>query len=70
MPDYRGSLYATPIALRLVVGALDAKFARLARELAEQGPRVQLDLVDGVGHNVLLEAPEHVESILMRALAA
>lgn len=69
MPDYRGSLCAAPITVRLVAGALDAKFAGIARELADRGPRVDLDLVHGVGHNVLLEAPEHVESVLMRALA-
>ncbi len=70
MPDYRASLCAAPISVRLIVGASDAKFARIARELAERGPRVELDLVGGVGHNVLLEAPDHVESVLTRALAA
>ena len=70
MPNYRGALLAAPIAVRLVAGALDAKFAGLARELAERAPSVELDLVPGVGHNVLLEAPEHVESVLNRALTA
>lgn len=70
MPDYRGSLRAAAIPVRLVAGASDAKFAGIARELAERGSRIQLDLVQGVGHNVLLEAQDHVESVLIRALAA
>jgi 2-succinyl-6-hydroxy-2,4-cyclohexadiene-1-carboxylate synthase len=70
MPDYRGVLRSVPIPLRLMVGARDDKFVAIARELAAASPRLELDLVEGVGHNVLLEAPEHVESVLMRALAA
>jgi 2-succinyl-6-hydroxy-2,4-cyclohexadiene-1-carboxylate synthase len=70
MPNYRGAVSGIPIALRLVVGAQDAKFVALARELSAASPRVELDLVRGAGHNVLLEAPEHVEGVLMRALAA
>jgi 2-succinyl-6-hydroxy-2,4-cyclohexadiene-1-carboxylate synthase len=70
MPDYRGVSLSARVALRLVVGARDGKFVAIARELTRAAPRVALDLVGGVGHNVLLEAPEHVESVLMRALAA
>lgn len=70
MPDYRGALRSVPLRVRLVVGALDAKFATLAREIGAASPSVELDRVAGVGHNVLLEAPEHVASTLLRALAA
>jgi 2-succinyl-6-hydroxy-2,4-cyclohexadiene-1-carboxylate synthase len=70
MPDYRGALRSLPLRLRLVVGALDVKFTALAQEIGRASPRVELDLVAGVGHNVLLEAPGHVASILFRALAA
>jgi 2-succinyl-6-hydroxy-2,4-cyclohexadiene-1-carboxylate synthase len=69
MPNYRGALRSATLMLRLTVGARDDKFAAIARELAAASPRVELDLVEGVGHNVLLEAPEHVESVLMRALS-
>jgi 2-succinyl-6-hydroxy-2,4-cyclohexadiene-1-carboxylate synthase len=58
MPDYRGT------------GALDSKFAALAAALARQAPRVRLDLVPGVGHNVLIEAPAHIEGLLARAFGA
>jgi 2-succinyl-6-hydroxy-2,4-cyclohexadiene-1-carboxylate synthase len=70
MPDYRGSLRAAAIPVRLMAGVLDAKFAGIARELAARVSTIRLDLVQGVGHNVLLEAPDHVESVLIRALAA
>jgi 2-succinyl-6-hydroxy-2,4-cyclohexadiene-1-carboxylate synthase len=70
MPDYRGALRSVPIRLRLVVGALDAKFTAIARDIGAAAPRVELDLVTGVGHNVLLEAPDHVASTLLQALAA
>jgi 2-succinyl-6-hydroxy-2,4-cyclohexadiene-1-carboxylate synthase len=70
MPDYRGALRNVPFALRLVVGARDDKFVALARKLGAALPRVEVDLVREAGHNVLLEAPEHVESVLLRALVA
>jgi 2-succinyl-6-hydroxy-2,4-cyclohexadiene-1-carboxylate synthase len=69
MPDYRGVVRSLPIRLRLVVGALDTKFTAIARAIGAASPRVELDLVAGVGHNVLLEAPDHVASTLLRALA-
>jgi 2-succinyl-6-hydroxy-2,4-cyclohexadiene-1-carboxylate synthase len=70
MPNYRGVLRGAPLAVRLIVGARDDKFVAIARDLASASPRVELDLVAGAGHNVLLETPEHLESVLMRALAA
>ena len=68
MPDYRGVLRMLALPVRLVVGALDAKFGALARGLAASASRAQLEVVPGVGHNVLLEAPAHVEGILLKAL--
>jgi 2-succinyl-6-hydroxy-2,4-cyclohexadiene-1-carboxylate synthase len=70
MPDYRATLRHSPVPIRLVVGALDTKFATLANSLARAAPRLQLSLVPGVGHNVLIEAPGHVESVLARAFGA
>jgi 2-succinyl-6-hydroxy-2,4-cyclohexadiene-1-carboxylate synthase len=69
MPDYRGAFRCAPCRLRLVAGERDAKFAALARAMAGRTPSIELDLVPGVGHNVLLEAPEHVERCLLRELA-
>jgi 2-succinyl-6-hydroxy-2,4-cyclohexadiene-1-carboxylate synthase len=70
MPDYRGVLRVTPFRVRLLVGEVDAKFSAIARALAEGAPRVVLDVVPGVGHNLLVEAREHVSDVLVRAFAA
>ncbi len=70
MPDYRGVLSTQPLPVQLLAGALDDKFMELGRELADVSPRVELEIVAGVGHNVLLEAPGRVASALARALAA
>jgi len=70
MPNYRGALVMCPVKVRLVVGERDEKFSSVAAALAQLAPRVELDEVPGVGHNVLLEAREHVEHVLRGALAA
>ena len=68
MPNYRGVFALARRRVRLVVGERDEKFVALARGIARGAPRVTVDLVPGVGHNVLLEAPEHVERVLVREL--
>jgi 2-succinyl-6-hydroxy-2,4-cyclohexadiene-1-carboxylate synthase len=70
MPDYRGALAACPFEVRLVVGERDEKFSRIACALVRLGVRIDLELVPGVGHNVLLEAGDHVEDVVARALAS
>jgi 2-succinyl-6-hydroxy-2,4-cyclohexadiene-1-carboxylate synthase len=67
MPDLRGALHVQPLRLQLLVGDLDAKFCALARCLAATAP-VGLEIVEGAGHNLLLEAPERVSRVLTRAL--
>lgn len=69
MPDYRGALRAARGRLRLIAGERDDKFVALARALAERAAGSELDLVPGVGHNVLLEAPDHVARSLLSELA-
>lgn len=68
MPDYRGVFALARGRVRLVVGERDEKFAALARQIVQRAPRVRLDRVPGVGHNVLLEAPEQVERVLLEEL--
>ena len=58
MPDFLGTLPRIDCELELFVGALDEKFTRLANAMAERSPRAKLQIVDGTGHNVLLERPE------------
>jgi 2-succinyl-6-hydroxy-2,4-cyclohexadiene-1-carboxylate synthase len=49
----------------LVAGALDPKFAGLAREMAAAiGPNARVELVAGAGHAVQLERPEAVAALL------
>jgi 2-succinyl-6-hydroxy-2,4-cyclohexadiene-1-carboxylate synthase len=70
MPDYRGVLRVVPFPVRLLVGGADTKFSAIARGLADGAPRARLDVVPGVGHNLLVEAREHVSSVLVQAFAA
>ena len=56
--------------VRLLAGARDLKFLALAREMAELGCDTELECVPDAGHNLLLEAPEHVARVLTRALEA
>lgn len=64
MPDLRPSLPAIRVPVDLVVGSLDTKFVALARDLAARCPAARVFVVPGVGHNVVLEAPEALARIL------
>jgi 2-succinyl-6-hydroxy-2,4-cyclohexadiene-1-carboxylate synthase len=68
MPDYRGVLATLRMPVQLVVGADDAKFSVLAREIVQICPPATLDIIPGVGHNVPLEAPGELSHVLTRAL--
>jgi 2-succinyl-6-hydroxy-2,4-cyclohexadiene-1-carboxylate synthase len=70
MPDYRGIFAMQPLRIQLLVGAADTRFVRLAREISSARRGVRLEIVDGVGHNVLLEAPGRVAAVLTQAVAA
>jgi len=61
MPSYVETLIEPPAPMVLMAGSLDDKFAALARRFS---PRVDVRLVEGVGHNVVLEAPEAVASAM------
>lgn len=69
MPDYRGVLCVSSSRVRLLVGALDSKFLGIAGQLHALGGAT-LEVVPDAGHNLLLEAPEHVAGVLTRALEA
>lgn len=66
MPDFRPELAALDLPIHLLAGALDHKFCRLAREMWVSLPRAEVEIVPGVGHNVLLEAPRSVARALRR----
>jgi pimeloyl-ACP methyl ester carboxylesterase len=52
-----------PVAL--VVGERDAKFRRIAAEMALRLPRAVIEEVAGCGHAVHLEAPERVAEVVV-----
>lgn len=68
MPSYHATLLAPPVATTLVVGALDTKFHALARESVARSAALALEVVEGAGHNVVLEAPERLAQILLSAV--
>jgi 2-succinyl-6-hydroxy-2,4-cyclohexadiene-1-carboxylate synthase len=67
MPDYRSAMASIEIPITLMTGALDAKFSSMATALASEHAHIEADVVDGVGHNVVLEAPAAVAAALKRA---
>jgi len=64
MPDYWPRLAEIRAPVRLVVGERDGKFRMLAEEALRQLANARLHIVPGVGHNVPLEAPEAMASLL------
>ncbi len=69
MPDYRPALPGVGCPVDLIAGGLDAKFAALARKMAEKVPEASVRIIDGAGHNVPLEAPEELARLLNAALS-
>ena len=68
MPDYRPALRGVACPVELIAGGLDSKFVDLARQMAELLPAATVRIVDGVGHNVPLEAPAELARLLNAAL--
>ena len=66
MPNYGPAMASLELPITLITGSLDIKFSKMAKELADQNVRTRSELVGGVGHNVLLEAPSVVAAELTR----
>ena len=64
MPDLWPELARITAPVAVLAGALDEKFAALAHRIADRLPRARAVLVDGAGHNLLLEAPDAVARAL------
>lgn len=64
MPDYRPFLSSITCPVELIVGSEDSKFVGLARQMAGRLPVATVRIVDGVGHNVPLEAPARLARLL------
>lgn len=63
-PAYREAIRESRVPLHLVTGALDERFTALARDMARLREGVTHTVVAGVGHNVVLEAPEALAALL------
>ena len=68
MPDYRPFLSSITCRVELVAGSMDTKFVGLARQMAGLLPAATVRVVDGVGHNVPLEAPAELARLLNATL--
>lgn len=66
MPDYGRVMASLDTPITLMTGALDFRYSELARELAQDNAHIEAQRVEGVGHNVLLEAPSVLASTLKR----
>lgn len=64
MPGTWDDLARFPGHLRWIVGREDTKFLLIARHVAQRRPATDLLIVDGVGHNPVLEAPDLLARIL------
>ncbi len=64
MPGTWDDLMRFPGQLRWIVGGEDRKFLRLARQVAERRPTTDLRVLEGVGHNPLLESPDRLTDLL------
>nr|WP_242518503.1 alpha/beta fold hydrolase [Halochromatium roseum] len=66
MPPMQDAIRDYPGELHWVAGSQDRKFSVLAREVAAWRPATRLHLLAGVGHNLLLEAPEQLQGLQLR----
>lgn len=64
MPDLWPALPRIAQPVRLVVGERDSRFVDIAARAVDLLPAGSLTVVPGVGHNVVLEAPEAVVRLL------
>ena len=68
MPSLWRALESSRVRLTLMSGALDAKFTMKSRAIATRGANARAVVVEDVGHNVALEAPQAVAKEIERRL--
>lgn len=66
MPNYREALAQIRVPVTLLVGALDVKFRALAEQMAKNLAHAELSIIDGAGHDLLLERPDIVTQVIRR----
>lgn len=67
MPNYGPAIDRIDVPIVAMAGSRDSKFSQLARAMAREHARVQERIIDGAGHNLLLEAPGAVAAALAHA---
>jgi len=63
MPDLRPRLRELALPLTHVAGSLDPRYVAMGLEAAALSPRIEAVVVERVGHNLTLEAPEELAKI-------
>ena len=66
MPSYAEVLSSIDLPIILMAGAHDAKFRNIALELSNRNAGLEPVIVEGAGHNLLLEASEAVAMAMSR----
>lgn len=66
MPDWSPSLSRLRLPVTFVAGEADSKFVDLARLCAERSGQGRVEIVERSGHNVVLERPGAIASLLER----
>jgi 2-succinyl-6-hydroxy-2,4-cyclohexadiene-1-carboxylate synthase len=66
MPCYLPALAEIRVPTDVLAGALDQKFASLARTLANHITRSRLEIVPDAGHDLLLERPDFITEVIRR----
>ncbi|HEU5054911.1 MAG TPA: alpha/beta fold hydrolase [Kofleriaceae bacterium] len=64
MPPLWDALEGIHAPVDLVAGRLDPTYCEIARRMAARLPRARVAIVDGAGHNVLLERPDALAALL------
>lgn len=67
MPDTRDAIARFPGRLDWIVGALDRRFLEIGREIARLRPATRLHVLEGVGHNPLIEAPDALAALVAQS---
>jgi 2-succinyl-6-hydroxy-2,4-cyclohexadiene-1-carboxylate synthase len=63
-PAYRDMFARSTVPVDVITGALDQKFTSIGGEMVRLRSNVKHTVVAGVGHNVVLEAPEVIARIV------
>lgn len=60
MPPLWNQLAQCAVPLRLLVGGEDAKYRAIAERMITLAPSASMRVIDGCGHNLLIEAPDGI----------